>query len=141
MFHKALVMLEQFNMLLVINTIIAFSQTEKIKTEDLNSSSYSLIRDQKPYFLFGKSLEGIITYSILPTDQVRTFIPYPPEAYQDGCAYAAACWIALCRGLKIQLSSCSHSPSRGGSAGHHEKDLLWITAERRIQEYLALSIL
>lgn len=36
-YFKALVMLEQFNMLLAINTIIALSQTEKIKTEDLNS--------------------------------------------------------------------------------------------------------
>jgi len=52
-----------------------------------------------------------------------------------GAPTAAGCRIALCTALKTQLSTCPHSPNRGVSAGHHENGLLWITAERRIQEY------
>lgn len=92
------------------------------------------------YFLFGKSLEGIITYSILPADQVSALVPFSPEAHQeqDGCTYAAR-RIALCTALKTQLSSSSRSRGTGAPAGHLGNGLPEISAERKPQEHLALS--
>lgn len=116
-------------MLLAISAITAFSQKEKINTKDFNSLSSQVLYQIEnipllvapSYFLFGKSLEGIITYSILPAEQASVFIFQKLIREQNGCNYSAACRIAPCRAMKTQLSRCSHSPSRGERAGHHEK--------------------